>query len=178
MQNIYICHAVHRHGFRGISTPVHEFPSNQCLMSAPGQGGGRRRCGASATDDNAVLGWTTMADCSRIQASRYQVLSRGHHCKSRRSAVYTDDCKSLPNIPTHERRIPGILRQILSLVDISYHKMSSPATSISQSVPAVAAPSVPEASPCPPLSTALPFPPRPCRQVPLNPAHDRARIPA
>ena len=120
-------------------------------MSAPGQGGGRRRCGASATDDNAVLGWTTMADCSRIHASGYQVLSRGHHCKSRRSAVYTDDCKSLPSIPTHERRIPGILRQILSLVDISYHKMSSPATSISQSVPAVAAPSVPEASPCPPL---------------------------
>ena len=46
------------------STPVHEFPNNQCLMSAPGQGGGSRRCWASSTDANTVLVWTARAECS------------------------------------------------------------------------------------------------------------------
>ena len=48
------------------STALLKYCSNECSIFVSGQGGGKRRCGASLIDDNAVLAQIVGAHCCDI----------------------------------------------------------------------------------------------------------------
>ena len=57
------------------STALQKYQCIQCTLFLSAQGGGRRRCGASLTDDNAAMAEIAGAVCTDISAMLYQLAS-------------------------------------------------------------------------------------------------------
>ena len=53
------------------STALHKYCSNECSIFVSGQGGGKRRCGASLIDDNAILAQIVGTHCCDIYTRLY-----------------------------------------------------------------------------------------------------------